>query len=102
MYGYMSKPKKDKTVNIPDEVLRHLLTVSEVRMLKNRFQIANLLEEGLPVRKIAFEVKVGTDTVIRVSRMIEKKEIRGFLGRFEKQPGKLPFKTKTPWIFGGK
>ena len=32
-------------------------------MLKNRWQIVNLLEEGLPIRKIAGSIKVGSDTV---------------------------------------
>lgn len=83
----MSKPKVDKNIQIPESILKNLLTSSEWRMLKNRYQIMNLLEEGLSIRKIAEKVKVGTDTVVRVARMVEK----------------LPhpkIKTSTPWIFG--
>ncbi len=92
----MAKPSKDKNINVPNEVLEHLLTPSEVRMLKNRWHIVKLLEDGLSIRNIAKEVRVGTDTVVRVARMIEKGEVRKILGK-EKR---LPFKTQTPWIFG--
>ena len=85
----MSKPKLDKKIQIPNEVLASLLTASELRMLKNRWQIAGLLDEGLSIRNIAKQVKVGTDTVVRVARMVKKLP-----------PKPLPFKTNTPWIFG--
>lgn len=91
----MSKPKKDlpagrrgKDIQIPDDILRQLLTPSEIRMLKNRHRIMNLLEEGLPIRKIAEKVRVGTDTVVRVARMIERR------------PRRKLITTSTPWIFG--
>ena len=89
----MSKPKQDKNINIPDDVLRDLLTPSEIRMLKNRYQVINLLNEGLSIRQIAEKVKVGTDTVGRVIRMAEKKSFK------EKAP-KVKIKSSTPWIFG--
>lgn len=94
----MSKPKIDKNVEIPDSVLRQLLTLSEVRMLKNRWQIVNLLEEGLPIRKIAEDVKVGSDTVVRVSKMMQAGELQKVLDK-EKR-GLRKIKTSTPWIFG--
>jgi len=84
----MSKPKSEKNIQIPTDVLKDLLTLSEWRMLKNRFQIMNLLQEGLSIRKIAEKVKVGTDTVVRVARMIEK------------HPKVRRIKSSTPWIFG--
>ncbi len=85
---HMSKPRQDKNIQIPADVLKDLLTSSEWRMLKNRYQIINLLEEGLSIRKVAEKIGVGTDTVVRVSRMIERR-----------QPTKS-IKTSTPWIFG--
>lgn len=91
----MGKPKKDISIQIPDQILKKLLTPSEIRMLKNRFQIVNLLEEGLSIRNIASRVKVGTDTVVRVSRMIERKSLNKILNRSSRK-----FKTNTPWIFG--
>lgn len=98
MNPYMSKPKIDKNINVPDEILRKLLTPSELRMLKNRFTIVNLLEEGLSIRNIAAEVKVGTDTVVRVARMIEKGDLMKSLSSGRRVS--KPIKSKTPWIFG--
>ncbi len=94
----MSKPKLEKNITVPEHVLYSLLTPSEVRMLKNRWQIVNLLEDGLPIRKIAETVKVGTDTVVRVSKMMQSGELQKVLDK-EKR-GLRKFKTSTPWIFG--
>ena len=58
-------------------------------MLKNRWQIINLLEKGLTIREIAEQAKVGTDTVMRVSKMKEGGIIKT-----------LKIQTSTPWIFG--
>ena len=91
----MTKPVKDKSVSIPNEILKDLLTSSEIRMLKNRWQIINLLENGLSIRKIASLVKVGTDTVVRTIRMVEKNNI---LSSLKKETKKI--KSSTPWIFG--
>lgn len=88
----MSKPRADKAISIPDHLLRKLLTPSEVRMLKNRYLIVQLLNEGLPVRRIAEKVAVGTDTVMRVSRMIEARDIKVNLNRASP--------SKNRWIFG--
>ncbi|RJP46669.1 MAG: hypothetical protein C4584_01330 [Armatimonadetes bacterium] len=94
----MSKPQTAKNIQIPDSILREMLTDSEWRMLRNRWQIINLLEEGISIRKIAEQVKVGTDTVVRVARMVEKGNLRKILDK-EKNPIKK-LKTQTPWIFG--
>lgn len=91
----MSKPKINKSIQIPDQILRELLTVSEWRMLENRYQIMNLLEKGLSIRSVASQVRVGTDTVVRVAKIIEKSNLK-----ILKKVKKLPFKSSTPWIFG--
>ncbi len=91
----MSKSRIDKNIQLPDSILRQLLTPSEMRMIKNRFQIMNLLEEGLSIRKVANQVKVGTDTVVRVARLIERTNLKT-----PKQVQSLSFKSSTPWIFG--
>lgn len=96
MNPYMSKPKIDKNIIVPAEVLKDLLTNSELRMLKNRWQITQSLEDGLSIRQIAKQVKVGTDTVVRVARMIEKGNLQGKLSKHLKPK----IKTSTPWIFG--
>lgn len=88
----MSKPKKDTNIQIPSDILKELLTSSEIRMLKNRWQIINLLREGLSIRKIAAQLKVGTDTVVRTIRMVEKRDI------LRKKTKKIS--SSTPWVFG--
>lgn len=94
----MSKPKTSSVINVPDHLIKELLTPSELRMLQNRWKIMNLLEEGLTIRSIAEEVKVGTDTVVRVSRMSERKNVREALNKNNNL--KRTIKSKTPWIFG--
>lgn len=67
-------------------------------MLKNRWQIIQYLDEGLTIRKIAEKVKVGTDTVVRVARMMERGKLQKIL---DSEKGNLKkIKTNTPWIFG--
>lgn len=89
----MSKPSADRSVQVPNELVKDLLTDSEWRMVKQRVLIINLLEEGLTIRKIAEKARVGTDTVVRVARMAEKKGLR-------KIKVKSKIKSSTPWIFG--
>lgn len=89
----MSKPLKDKIIEIPDNVLKDLLTASEIRMLNNRWQIIQLLEEGFSIRRIAEKVEVGTDTVVRAARMIES---RSSLGSDKRKK----IKNSTSWVFG--
>lgn len=98
MYPYMSKPAEVKDILIPDHILRQLLTPSELRMLKNRWRIVNHLEQGSPIRKIAEDVKVGTDTVVRVSKMMQSGELQKILDTEKRGVKKI--KTSTPWIFG--
>lgn len=88
----MSKPTQDKNGDIPIEVLKELLTPSEIRMLKNRWQIVRLLDEGLTIRNTAEQVGVGTDTVMRVAKMHPRSH--------PKKERKIS--SNTPWIFGKK
>ncbi|MBI4035482.1 hypothetical protein HY383_00905 [Candidatus Daviesbacteria bacterium] len=84
----MSKPGQGKDIEVPTEILKELLTLSEWKMLRNRFQIRSLLEKGLPVRKIAKMVGVGTDTVVRVNKILKYR------------PKVQKDKKETPWVFG--
>lgn len=92
----MGKPKAESKIKIPQNIIFEILTPSEIRMLKNRWQIITLLEDGLSIRAIAKEAKVGTDTVVRVARMIEKGPLRKLL---DKENSKK-IRSNTPWIFG--
>lgn len=90
----MSKPKADKVIEVPISLIKDLLTSSEWRMVKQRFFIIQLLQEGLSIRKVAERAKVGTDTVVRVARLIEKTpSIKEYLKR-ESEP------ASSKWIFG--
>lgn len=89
----MAKPKIDRSISVPLELIKELLTDSELRMVKQRLFIINLLEEGLSIRKIAERAKVGTDTVVRISRKLESNpKIRQYLNK--------PRQPSSKWIFG--
>lgn len=91
----MSKPQEDKNVDVPDNLIKELLTESEWRMVKQRLQIIKLLEDGLTIRAIAERAKVGTDTVVRVSKKFESsKVLRGAFRKMRFVPG------TSKWIFG--
>lgn len=62
-----------QTIQSPDflkSFLKDLLTESELRMIQNRWRIARLLDEGKPIREVASEARVGTDTVERISKRV--------------------------------
>lgn len=90
----MSKPQKDSNISIPESVLKQLLTQSEWRMLKNRWKIMQMVEEGKTIRKISTSIGVGTDTVVRTIKMMENS------GFDKKSKQNRKFKSLTPWIFG--
>lgn len=54
--------------------LKELLSPSELHMIKRRWHIANLLEEGLDIREIAAASKAGTNTVMKIKRITGKGE----------------------------
>jgi uncharacterized protein YerC len=94
MYPYMSKPLQEHRVEVPLEILKDLLTPSEWQMVKQRLLIINLLDSGLTIRAVADRAKVGTDTVVRVHRMVER-NIR--LKEFLKKESPTP---SSKWVFG--
>lgn len=94
--------------------LDDLLTSSEIRMIKRRWHIANLLDEGKSVREVAAEAGVGTDTVERIAKRLEegkgglaraleavrsrRAQARKSLEKSEKEEIVLP----KSWVFGTK
>lgn len=89
----MSKPSTDRSINVPDDLIKKLLTDSEWRMIKQRLHIINLLDDGLSIRQIADQAGVGTDTVVRVSKMATSRSL-------SKKSNLKKIKSSTPWIFG--
>lgn len=58
-----------------DEVklfVKDILTKSELRMLKRRWHIANLLAQGMDMRSIAQKSKASTQTVANIKRILEE------------------------------
>lgn len=90
----MTKTKIERSFDVPNEILKELLTDSEMRMIKQRYLIMNLLREGHSIRSIAEQAKVGTDTVVRLARKLENNpRIHQHL------KGNSPGHT-SKWVFG--
>jgi Trp operon repressor len=96
----MSKPLVDKDIKVPQELIEQLLTESEIRMLKQRYIVLKLLEEGLSIRRIAQEVGVGTDTVVRICRLAESRNLKEPSQRRSNQRAKAPAPQSSTWVFG--
>jgi uncharacterized protein YerC len=94
----MSKPVGEKNVVVPIDVLAKLLTTSEMRMIQNRWEILNLLLDGLSIRKVAEEAHVGTDTVMRTSKMLENEDLRNTLVLI--RTGGTKETQRNQWMFG--
>ncbi len=66
-----------KTAEEMEEVLRELLTSSELLDVANRLQIFEMLKQGVPQRQIAEKLGVGIATVTRGSNAIKsRKELK--------------------------
>lgn len=74
--------------------MKDILTSSELRMLKRRWHIANLLRTGLDMRSIASEANTSTQTVMKVKRVLEEGH-GGLLLALQRTEKKL-LKTNTP------
>jgi len=62
-----------QTIDTPTDcknLLKDLLTDSELRMIQNRWRVARFLDEGKSIREIASEAGVGTDTVERIAKKL--------------------------------
>lgn len=90
----MTKPKLDLKVDVPVELIKELLTQSEWRMVKQRLLIIELLEQGLSIRVIAQKAKVGTDTVVRMSKKLINSPI------LRKAFQKSSKTQSSKWVFG--
>ena len=90
----MPKPQQDAEIDVPINLIKDLLTDSEWRMVKQRLSIIQLLSRGLSIRQIATRAKVGTDTVVRISRMLQQSEkLKEWIN--DDQP-----LSSSKWVFG--
>jgi TrpR-related protein YerC/YecD len=65
------------SMKTPDEaarLLRDLCTVSELDAMAHRWQVAQLLEEGLPYLEVAKRAHASTTTVTRVAQWLRRGE----------------------------
>lgn len=90
----MSKPKINPSIDLPLDLIKELLTESELRMVKQRLVIIRLLEEGLPIREVAERAKVGTDTVVRMSKKLTNSPL------LKKSFQKSTKTQSSKWVFG--
>ena len=56
-----------KTVREAEQFFRDLCTLDELKEMSERWQIAQLVNKGLPYREIAKKLEVSTTTVARVA-----------------------------------
>ena len=56
-----------KTVKEAEQFFRDLCTIEEIKEMSERWQIAKMVDMGLPYREIAKKLKVSTTTVTRVA-----------------------------------
>lgn len=61
-----------KNVDEIKPFLKDILTSSELRMLKRRWHVANLLFEGFDIRTVATKSKTSTQTVSKIKRILEE------------------------------
>jgi TrpR-related protein YerC/YecD len=65
------------SMRTPEEtgrLLRDLCTVSELDALAHRWQVAQLLDEGLPYLEVAKQAHASTTTVTRVAQWLRRGE----------------------------
>jgi uncharacterized protein YerC len=70
LYELIKKESND--ISRLKKILSDLLTEAEIRMLKRRWFVANLINRGSTIREAAEIAGVGTDTVMRVVVKIRK------------------------------
>lgn len=63
-----------KTAEETAHLLRDLCTVSELDAMAHRWQVAQLLDEGLPYLEVAKRAHASTTTVTRVAQWLRRGE----------------------------
>ena len=63
-----------KTPEETGHLLRDLCTISELDALAHRWQVAQLLDEGLPYLEVAKRAQASTTTVTRVAQWLRRGE----------------------------
>lgn len=93
VYDLINAFKEVKSVNESVEFLQDILTANEIRNLAIRLRIAKMILKDVPQRDIAFDLKVSTSTITKVSNWINQKG-DGFRGIIKRLPEKVNVPTK--------
>ncbi len=71
LFGAISSLRNQEEV---EHFLRDLCTISELDAMAHRWQVARLLDEGLPYLEVARRAHASTTTVTRVSQWLHRGE----------------------------
>jgi TrpR-related protein YerC/YecD len=63
-----------RSVDETERFLRDLCTLSELEAMAHRWQVAKLLDEGLPYQEVARRTRASTTTVTRVAQWLKRGE----------------------------
>ena len=63
-----------RTTDEVERFLRDLCTISELDAMAHRWQVAQLLDEGLPYLEVARRARASTTTVTRVAQWLRRGE----------------------------
>lgn len=65
---------KLKSIEEAEKFFRDLCTLQEIYEMAKRWQAAKMIDQGLPIRKIAEKLKMSTTTVARVGHWLNHGE----------------------------
>jgi TrpR-related protein YerC/YecD len=63
-----------RTVDEVERFLRDLCTLAELEAMAHRWQVAKLLDQGLPYHEVAKRTRASTTTVTRVAQWLRRGE----------------------------
>jgi TrpR-related protein YerC/YecD len=78
-----------RSVDEVERFLRDLCTLGELEAMSHRWQVAKLLDEGLPYQEIARRTHASTTTVTRVAQWLRRGE-GGYRLALDRRPTRSP------------
>src|SRR3954452_24017079 len=76
-----------KSVDETERFLRDLCTLNELDTMAHRWQVAQLLDEGLPYQEVARRTHASTTTVTRVAQWLRRGE-GGYRVALDRRPSR--------------
>ena len=78
-----------RSVDEIERFLRDLCTLGELEAMAHRWQVAKLLDEGLPYHEVARRTHASTTTVTRVAQWLKRGE-GGYRLALDRRPSRSP------------